>query len=87
MTNYCFIPVPDNNQLHRVAKVYKNVNGYFPLGKRNPKDPNELDKFVGRYDQVKIICDMWNKYLKLSENEIDEIVLMSFSAEEEESNG
>tara|TARA_B100000900_G_scaffold323058_1_gene282590 strand:- start:457 stop:720 length:264 start_codon:yes stop_codon:yes gene_type:complete len=87
MTNYCFIPVPDNKTFHRVAKVYENVNGYFPLGKSNKEDPNELDKFIGRYDEVKFICDMWNKRLNLSEDQIDKIVLTSFSAEEEESNG
>lgn len=77
MKRHCFIPVPDNNKNHRVAKVYENINGFFPLGKKNPNDPHELDKFVGRYDQVKAICDMWNEYLNLDDKQIDEIVFKS----------
>ena len=81
MAKYCYIPMPENNGNHRVVKLIENQAGYFPLGKANPNDPHEIDKFIGNYNQVKIICDMWNKHLNLNEKQIDKIVFKSMKME------
>ena len=38
----------------RVAKVIENERGYYPLGKQNPNDPHELDKWFS-YDADHIV--------------------------------
>ena len=74
---HCYTPVHDEEQGYRVAKVTYNEVGYQPLGKANPNDPHELDKFVGTYDYAKSICDTWNKRLGISSEEELRIVASS----------
>jgi hypothetical protein len=45
MSDYCFTDVVEGNR-YRVAKIVENESGYSPLGKANPDDPHEMDKFV-----------------------------------------
>ena len=76
---HCYTPVKEEGQrgIYRVAKVTWNQGGYQPLGKANPNDPHELDKFVGTYDYAKSICDTWNKRLGISSEEELRIVASS----------
>ena len=62
MSNYCFTDVRDGTQ-YRVAKIVENESGYLPLGKANPDDPHELDKWVGDKEEVRAKVNMMNKHL------------------------
>ena len=75
---YCYTPVKENEN-YRVAKVIENEDGYYPLGKANPKDPHELDKFVGGYNHVRAVCTEWNKHMDVDEKEEKRIVLTSMA--------
>jgi len=57
---YCFTDVTDGNKF-RVAKIIENEKGYYPLGKANPNDPHELDKYVGDEDHIRVVVDNMNK--------------------------
>ena len=73
MNRHCFTVVTDDltdHETFRVAKVIEHENGYYPLGKKDYSDPNELDKFCGSYKFL-------NSKLKLSNEEIDKIILSS----------
>ena len=62
---HCYTVVDDSETKnnYRVAKVFENKSGYYPLGKKDYSDPHELDKFCGSYD------DMFNivKFLNIHE--------------------
>jgi hypothetical protein len=73
---HCFTPVKENKN-YRVAKVIENEDGYYPLGKANPNDPHELDKFVGDYNHVRNICNTWNKHMEVDAKEEERIVWSS----------
>ena len=73
---YCYTPVKENEN-YRVAKIIENEDGYYPLGKINPDDPHELDKFVGGYNHVRAICTLWNKHIDVDEKEENRIVWSS----------
>ncbi|MGI9571728.1 MAG: hypothetical protein ACR2L5_00240 [Candidatus Actinomarinaceae bacterium] len=62
MKNYAFTDVRDGNQ-YRVAKIVENESGYYPLGKANPDDLNELDKFVGDRDHIRVVVDNMNRHM------------------------
>ena len=80
MNRYCFTVVTDDltdHETFRVAKVIENEIGYYPLGKKDYSDPNELDKFCGSYDDMLNVCKFMNNKLNLSEEEKDKIILSS----------
>jgi len=77
MIKYAFTDVRDGSQ-YRVAKVIENESGYYPLGKANPDDPHELDKFVGDRDHVRIIVDNMNKHMGVSKERERQIRLTTF---------
>ena len=62
MIKYAFTDVRDGSQ-YRVAKIVENESGYYPLGKANPDDPHELDKFVGDRDHIRVVVDNMNKHM------------------------
>lgn len=80
MSNYCYMVIPAKKGKYRVAKVIKNEFGYYPLGKSNPNDPNELDKFLGDYEHCKSICDFRNSKLKLDFDATIKIINSSMEA-------
>ena len=63
MANYCFTDVPEEDNKFRVAKIVENESGYYPLGKANPNDPHEIDKYVGDENHVRAVVDTMNKHL------------------------
>ena len=87
MEKYCFTVITDeitDHQTHRVVKVVEGQSGYYPLGKANPDDPHELDKFSGSYPDMKGICDFMNNNLKLSEDDIEHIIHTSIQRQLDE---
>tara|TARA_R100001086_G_scaffold202596_1_gene118731 strand:- start:243 stop:548 length:306 start_codon:yes stop_codon:yes gene_type:complete len=75
---YCYIKVPeltDGQFLDkwRLARVYENVSGYYPYGKKNKDDLLEIDKFVGSADYVDAIVNAWNEKLGITEQRAFEI--------------
>jgi len=73
---HCYTVVDDSEikNNYRVAKVFENESGYYPLGKSKP-DNTELDKFVSDdRKHIQSICDSWNERLSLSKNDIDDII-------------
>ena len=62
MIKYAFTDVRDGSQ-YRVAKSVENESGYYPLGKANPDDPHELDKFVGDRDHIRVVVNNMNKHM------------------------
>jgi len=73
---HCYTVVDDSETKnnYRVAKVFENKSGYYPLGKSKP-DNTELDKFVSDdRKHIQNICDNWNERLSLSKNDIDDII-------------
>tara|TARA_R100001163_G_C5022720_1_gene165102 strand:+ start:543 stop:812 length:270 start_codon:yes stop_codon:yes gene_type:complete len=85
MNKYCFTLVHDGltkwEDKFRVAKVIEDEVGYYPLGKKDPGDPTELDKFSGSYDDMLNVCEFMNSKLNLSEEEKDKIILSSMKLE------
>jgi hypothetical protein len=80
MNRYCFTVVTDDltdHETFRVAKVIEHEIGYYPLGKKDYSDPHELDKFCGSYDDMFNIVKFLNSKLKLSDEEIQKIILSS----------
>jgi hypothetical protein len=78
MANYCFTDVPEGtykDNKFRVAKIVENETGYYPLGKANPDDPHEMDKFVGDRDHVRAIVDEWNESINVSKDREREIAI------------
>ena len=68
MSNYCFTDVVEGNR-YRVAKIVENESGYSPLGKANPDDPHEMDKFVFKSkDQVRSVVDNMNEHLGVNKD-------------------
>ena len=68
MSNYCFTDVVEGNR-YRVAKIVENESGYPPLGKANPDDPHEMDKFVFKSkDQVRSVVDNMNDHLGVNKD-------------------
>ena len=68
MSNYCFTDVVEGNR-YRVAKIVENESGYFPMGKANPDDPHEMDKFVFKNkDHVRSVVDNMNKHLGVNKD-------------------
>ncbi len=68
MSNYCFTDVVEGNR-YRVAKIVENESGYSPLGKANPDDPHEMDKFVFKSkDQVRSVVDNMNDHLGVNKD-------------------
>ena len=63
IANYCFTDVPEEDNKFRVAKIVENESGYYPLGKANPNDPHEIDKYVGDENHVRAVVDTMNKHL------------------------
>ena len=63
MALYCFTDVPEEGNKFRVAKIVENESGYYPLGKANPNDPHEIDKYVGDENHVRAVVDTMNKHL------------------------
>ena len=73
---HCYTVVDDSETKnnYRVAKVFENKSGYYPLGKSKP-DNTELDKFVSDdRKHIQSICDSCNERLSLSKNDIDDII-------------
>ena len=73
---YCFTSVADTEleNHYRVAKVYENKSGYYPLGKSKP-DNHEVDKFVSEDgEHIQRICDQFNDGLNVTKDDIDQIV-------------
>ena len=73
---YCFTSVADTEleNHYRVAKVYENKSGYYPLGKSKP-DNHEVDKFISEDgDHIQRICDQFNEGLNVTKDDIDHIV-------------
>ena len=75
---YCYIKVPEiiNGEFHnqwRMARVYENESGYYPLGKKDKNDPSEFDKFVGSSDYVDTIVNLWNKKIGVTKQRAFEI--------------
>ncbi len=79
---HCFTPVNQGNEDYRVSKVIENESGYYPLGKADPNDPHELDKFVVDYNHTKSICDQWNKHLGIGQEEELRIVASSMGGKQ-----
>ena len=68
MSDYCFTDVVEGNR-YRVAKIVENESGYFPMGKANPDDPHEMDKFVFKSkDQVRSVVDNMNDHLGVNKD-------------------
>ena len=68
MSDYCFTDVVEGNR-YRVAKIVENESGYSPLGKANPDDPHEMDKFVFKSkDQVRSVVDNMNDHLGVNKD-------------------
>ena len=68
MSDYCFTDVVEGNR-YRVAKIVENESGYSPLGKANPDDPHEMDKFVFKSkDQVRSVVDNMNEHLGVNKD-------------------
>jgi|TARA_R100000734_G_scaffold4324_1_gene3786 hypothetical protein len=68
MSDYCFTDVVEGNR-YRVAKIVENESGYSPLGKANPDDPHEMDKFVFKNkDQVRSVVDNMNEHLGVNKD-------------------
>lgn len=80
MVNHCYMVIPDKKGKYRVAKVFRNEFGYYPLGKSDPNNPNELDKFSGDYEYCKSICDFNNSKLKLDFDATIKIINSSMEA-------
>lgn len=78
MSNYCFTDVRDGTQ-YRVAKIVENESGYSPLGKSNPDDPHEMDKWVGDKEEVRAKVKMMNKHLDVNEDREREIRFSTMS--------
>tara|TARA_R100001509_G_C4730143_1_gene169591 strand:+ start:82 stop:354 length:273 start_codon:yes stop_codon:yes gene_type:complete len=82
---FCFTTVADGDAKRdglRVAKVVENESGYYPLGKQNPNDPHELDKWFS-YDAdhiVKLVKSM-NKNMGHTQQDVDDIVFSSVKAQ------
>ena len=80
---YCYTPVYDEEQGYRVAKVTYNETGYRPLGKANPNDPHELDKFCGTYEHCRQVCDNFNKHINVSLEQENQMVWRSMEVQNE----
>jgi len=80
---YCYTPVYDEEQGYRVAKVTYNETGYRPLGKANPNDPHELDKFCGTYEHCRQICDNFNKHINVSRDLEKKLVWLSMELQKD----
>ena len=81
----CYTPV-NTTKGHRVVVVTENESGYRMLGKMNPADPHELDKWGGSYKEVRAKCDLMNKHLNISAKDESDIIASSMDmqlAEEE----
>ena len=68
---HCYTPVKEEGQrgIYRVAKVTWNQGGYQPLGKADPNDPHEMDKFVFKNkDQVRSVVDNMNDHLGVNKD-------------------
>ena len=75
MSNYCFTDVVEGNR-YRVAKIVENESGYSPLGKANPDDPHEMDKFVFKsLDQVRSVVNNMKENLGVNKHREVEIKL------------
>ena len=78
---FCFTTIADGDAKRdglRVAKVIENERGYYPLGKQNPNDPHELDKWFS-YDAdhiVKLVKSM-NENMGHTQQDVDDIVFSS----------
>ena len=84
MTNkikHCFTMINEGDDKFRVVKIIYKQSGYYALGKINPDDPTELDKFVGDFTYVENICENWNKRLGISAEEEMEIVASSMGGQ------
>ena len=82
MNRHCFTVVTDDltdHETFRVAKIIEHEIGYYPLGKKDYSDPNELDKFCGSYEDMENICKFMNSKLNLSKEDIDKIILSSMN--------
>ena len=80
---HCYTPVKEDGEqgVYRVAKIIWNVGGYHPLGKANPNDPHELDKFVGSWGHCRQICDTFNKSINIDTEEENWIVYRSMEVQ------
>ena len=79
MSDYCFTDVVEGNR-YRVAKIVENESGYFPMGKANPDDPHEMDKFVFKSkDQVRSVVDNMNEHLGVNKDREREIKFSTMS--------
>ena len=79
MANYCYTDVPEQDSQFRVAKIVENESGYQPMGKANPDDPHELDKFVGDKTHVRAIVDKWNKAIGIDHAKEWDIKVSTFT--------
>ena len=80
---HCYTPVREEGQkgIYRVAKVNWNQGGYQPLGKADPNDPHEMDKFVGSWGHCRRICDNFNKHINVSHEQENQIVWRSMEVQ------
>lgn len=78
---HCFTMINEGEDKFRVVKVIQNHSGYYRLGKINPNDPTELDKFIGSYTYAENICANWNKRLGITPEEEMEIVASSMGGQ------
>ena len=79
MSDYCFTDVVEGNR-YRVAKIVENESGYSPLGKANPDDPHEMDKFVFKSkDQVRSVVDNMNDHLGVNKDRERQIKVSTMS--------
>ena len=60
-------------------KIKKVVDLYQPMGKANPDDPHELDKFVGDKTHVRAIVDKWNKAIGIDHAKEWDIKVSTFT--------
>ena len=82
---HCYTPVREKGQkgIYRVAKVNWNQGGYQPLGKADPNDPHEMDKFVGSWGHCRQICDNFIKHINVSPEQENQIVWRSMEVQNE----
>ena len=80
---HCYTPVKEDGHqgVYRVAKVTWNEGGYQPLGKANPNDPHELDKFVGPWGHCRQVCDNFNKHINVNLEQENQIVWRSMEVQ------
>ena len=80
---HCYTPVREEGQrgIYRVAKVTWNQGGYQPLGKADPNDPHEMDKFVGSWGHCRQVCDNFNKHINVSLEQENQIVWRSMEVQ------